>query len=72
MAAKMGAKYRKETAVPMGKYLVDIKNKVMEVTPTSPLRMSNFIFFPKRGILFFKRNPKVKNKEVDDLKKTIW
>jgi hypothetical protein len=71
IAAKIGAKYRKQTAVPMGMYLVDIKKSVMEITPTNPLKMSNFLLFPKIEILFLKRNPKVKNKELTERKKTI-
>jgi len=69
--AKMGAIYRNETAVPTGKYLIDIKKKVIEVTPTKPLNISILLLFPIMGILFFIRNPKVKNKELMDLKNTI-
>ena len=43
--AKMGAIYRKETAVPTGKYLIDIKKKVIEVTPTKPLNISILLLF---------------------------
>lgn len=55
----------------MGRYLVDMKNNVIDVTPTTPLRINNFMLLPKMGILFFRRNPKVKNSELNDLKKTI-
>ncbi|GAA4808580.1 hypothetical protein GCM10023330_14120 [Litoribaculum gwangyangense] len=71
IAAKMGAIYRNETAVPMGKYLVDMKNKVIEVTPTRPLKTNNFFWFPRSGMLFFIKNQNVKNNELSDLKKTI-
>lgn len=72
IAANMGAKYRSDTAVPTGRYLIDIKNKVIEVTPTIPLITNSFLLFPKIGILFFKRNPKVKKSDPADLKNTIW
>ena len=67
----MGAIYRSDTEVPMGKYFVDIKKKAIEVTPTKPLIISSFLLFPRSGILFFKRNPKVKNKDPNALKNTI-
>jgi len=72
IAANIGAKYRKETAVPTAKYLTDIKNKVIEVTPTNPLNINNLLLLPITRILFLKRNPNVKTKELADLKKTIW
>jgi hypothetical protein len=48
-----------------------MKKNVIEITPVSPLNMSNFLLLPRRGILFFIRNPIVKNKELADLKNTI-
>jgi hypothetical protein len=50
-AAKMGAIYRSDTAVPIGKYLMDIKNKVSDVTPARPLNINIFLLFPHMGIL---------------------
>ncbi|GAA3639917.1 hypothetical protein GCM10022397_26460 [Flavivirga jejuensis] len=67
----MGAIYRNDTAVPMGKYLVDIKKKVIEVTPTMPLVIRSTFLFPKIGMLFFSRKVNVKTKELIDLKNTI-
>ena len=69
--AKIGAKYLRDTAVPTERYFIDMKNKVIEVTPTTPLKIRIFLLFPSIGMLFFKRNPKVKNKELADLKNTI-
>ena len=71
MAAKMGAIYLNETAVATGKYLMDMKKNVMEVTPVSPLKINNFLLFPRIGILFFNKNPNVKIRELSDLKNTI-
>ena len=71
IAAKMGAIYLNDTAVPIGKYLVDIKNNAIEVSPTNPRKTRSFLLFPKMLILFLKRKPNVKNKELIDLKKTI-
>lgn len=70
-AANIGAKYRKETAVPMGKYFVDIKNNVIEVTPTKPLIISNFLLFPKMDMLDFNRIEVVITKVEIDLKKSF-
>jgi hypothetical protein len=70
IAANMGAIYRKDTAVPMGKYLKDKKNKLMEINPNKARIESNFRWFPSMGILFFKRKTVAKTKEVTDLKNT--
>lgn len=71
MAAKIGAIYLKETAVATGKYLMDIKNNVMDVTPVNPRNTNNFLLLPSIGIPFFKRKVKVNTKVLIDLKKTI-
>ena len=70
-AAKIGAIYRNETAVATGKYLIDIKNKLIEVTPVNPLNTSNFLLLPKIGIPFFRRKNSVKVNVLMDLKNTI-
>ncbi|GAB1857270.1 hypothetical protein MHTCC0001_21060 [Flavobacteriaceae bacterium MHTCC 0001] len=69
--AKIGAIYRNETAVPIDRYLVDIKNNDIEVRPTNPLRIKSFFLLPNTGMLSFNRCPKVKNKQLKALKNTI-
>jgi hypothetical protein len=71
MAAKIGAIYLKDTAVATGKYLIDIKKSVIEVTPVRPRIINNFLLLPRIGILCFNKKPIVNIKELMDLKNTI-
>lgn len=70
--AKIGAKYLKETAVPIGKYLVDIKKRVMDVQPINPLKINNFLLFPKKESFCLEIRAMVMTNVDIDLKKTIW
>src|SRR5690606_32814370 len=69
MAANIGAKYLKDTAVPIGIYLVDIKNKIIEITPTKLRSVNDFLLLPKAGIFFLYKYPEVKINVPMDLKK---
>jgi hypothetical protein len=71
MAAKIGAIYLRETAVATGIYFMDIKKKVIDVTPVKPRNTNNFLLLPKTGIPVFNKKNIVKTKELNDLKKTI-
>src|SRR5690606_7864452 len=71
MAANIGAKYLKDTAVPIGIYLVDINNKINVITSTILLSVNYFLLWPKEGILFVYKYPEVKTNVPSDLKKTI-
>jgi hypothetical protein len=71
IAANTGAIYLNDTAVPIDKYLTDIKKSSIEVAPTTDLKISSLLLFPIIGILFFNKNPKVKKREPKDLKNTI-
>ena len=47
IAANTGAIYLNETAVPIDKYLTDIKKSSIEVAPTTDLKISSLLLFPK-------------------------
>jgi hypothetical protein len=71
MIAKIGAIYLKDTAVATGKCFMDIKKKVMEVTPVKPRKTNNFLLFPRIGIPFFNRKANVNSNVLNDRKNTI-
>lgn len=60
-----------ETAVPIDKYFIDIKKRLIEVVPAIALKISNLLFLPIIGILFFNKKLTVKKSDPKDLKKTI-
>ena len=70
-AAKIGAIYLMETAVPMAIYFIDKKNKVIEMRPSMLRNISKPLLFPNKEILFFSKYGIVKNKEPKALKNTI-
>ena len=62
--------YLRETAVPIGRYLNEIKNRLMDISPNTALMDNSFFWLPRIGILFFKRYVVAKANEVIDLKNT--
>ncbi|EDP70473.1 hypothetical protein FBALC1_06938 [Flavobacteriales bacterium ALC-1] len=70
-AAKIGAIYLMDTAVPIAIYFKDKKNNVIEMKPNTLRVINKDFLFPIIEILFLSKNGIVKNNEPIALKNTI-
>jgi hypothetical protein len=71
IVANTGAKKRMVVAVANGISWINLKYRINARAPAAPLIINNLLFFPQIFTFADFRNPRLRIREITDLKKTI-